>query len=68
MSEENTSLADLGKGQSLALRYHCSYGATCGRLFERLIPLLLIWKTVIAGCGLGRKPVSPTVVSELEDV
>jgi hypothetical protein len=30
--------------------------------------LLLDWKTVMAGCGLGRKPESPTVVEELEHV
>ena len=65
-SEENTCFADLGKERSLALRYRCSCGATtCGRCGLQLRPLLER-KTVMAGCGLGWKPVSPTVAEKLE--
>lgn len=64
MSEENTCFEDLGKEQNRTLRGRCSCGATtCGRCGLRLRPSLA-WKTVMAGCGLWWKPVSPTSVQE----
>ena len=66
-AEENTCFEGLGKEQSRTLRDRCSCVATtCGRYGLRLRPLLLVWKTVMAGCGLGWKPVSPTVAEKLE--